>query len=89
MVTMVTEKRIQTCREIEAEYDGHWVLFDNRNFPPEDDMGYVVAYGDDNDEDWEVLNFIQDNEYNGEVILMKGWVPKDGYILNSGIVEAI
>jgi hypothetical protein len=43
MVTMVTEKRVLNCREVEAEYDGRWVLFDKRDFPPEKDTGYVVA----------------------------------------------
>jgi hypothetical protein len=39
-------KRVINCREVEAEYDGHWVLFDHRDFPPEEDTGYVVAYGE-------------------------------------------
>jgi hypothetical protein len=43
---MVTEKRVLNCREVEAEYDGRWFLLDKRDFPPEDDMGYLVAFGD-------------------------------------------
>jgi hypothetical protein len=46
MVTMVTERRVLNCRQVDAEYDGRWVLFDHRDFPPEEDTGYVVAYGD-------------------------------------------
>ena len=88
MVTEVTEKRVLNCREIEAEYDGHWVLFDHRSFPPEDDMGYVVAYGDDSAEDRDALMDIQSSKYHGKVVLMKGWIPKDD-IIDSGIIEAV
>ena len=52
MVTMTEEKkRVLNYLEVKAEYDGRWVLFDHRDFPPEDDMGYVVACGDGSDED--------------------------------------
>ena len=45
MVTMTEEKkRVLNYREVKAEYDGHWVLFDHRDFPPEDDMGYWENY---------------------------------------------
>ena len=37
MVTMTEEKkRVLNYREVEAEYDRRWVLFDKRDFPPED-----------------------------------------------------
>jgi hypothetical protein len=88
MVTMVTEKRVLNCREVEAEYDGRWVLFDHRDFPPEDDMGYVVAYGDGTPEDYEALTEICFDKYNGKVLLMKGWIPKDD-VFDSGIIEAV
>ena len=88
MVTMVTEKRVLNCREVEAEYDGRWVLYDQRDFPPEEDTGYVVAYGDGTDEDWKALMEIQCSKYHGEVFLMKGWIPKDD-IFDSGIIDIV
>jgi hypothetical protein len=88
MVTMVAERRVLNCREVEAEYDGRWVLFDHRDFPPEEDTGYVVAYGDGTDEDWEALMEIQNSKYHGEVFLMKGWIPKDD-IFDSGIIDIV
>jgi len=90
MVTMTEEKnRVLNYREVKAEYDGHWVLFDHRDFPPEDDMGYVVAYGDGSDEDWEALREIQCGKYHGKVLLIKGWVPKDDDVFDSGIIEMV
>ncbi|GBU29590.1 hypothetical protein R84B8_03163 [Treponema sp. R8-4-B8] len=88
MVTMTTERRVLNCREVEAEYDGRWVLFDKRDFPPEDDTGYVVAYGDGTPEDREALRDINHSKYHGKVLLMKGWIPKDD-ILDSGIIEIV
>jgi hypothetical protein len=88
MVTMVTEKRVLNCREVEAEYDGRWVLFNYRDFPPEEDRGYVVAYGDGTPEDRDALMEIQFDKYHGKVILMKGWIPKDD-VFDSGIIEIV
>jgi hypothetical protein len=88
MVTMVTEKRVLNCREVDAEYDGRWVLYDQRDFPPEEDTGYVVAYGDGTPEDRDALTEIQDSKYHGEVILIKGWIPKDD-VFDSGIIEIV
>jgi hypothetical protein len=88
MVTIPTEKRVLNYREVKAEYDGHWVLFDHRDFPPEDDMGYVVAYGDGTPEDREALRDINHSKYHGKVLLMKGWIPKDE-IFDSGIIEIV
>ena len=88
MVTMVTEKKVLNCREVEAEYDGHWLLYDQRDFPPKEDTGYVIAYGDGSSEDREALREIQLSKYRGKVILMKGWKPKDD-IFDSGIIEAV
>ena len=90
MVTMTEEKkRVLNYREVKAEYDGHWVLFDKRDFPPEDDMGYVVACGDGSDEDRDALMEICLDKYNGEVFLMKGWIPKDDDLFDNGIIEAV
>jgi hypothetical protein len=89
MVTMVTEKRVLNCREVDAEYDGHWVLFDHRDFPPKEDMGYVVAYGDGTPEDWKALYKICFDKYDGKVLLMKGWIPKDDDVFDSGIIDIV
>ena len=88
MVTMITEKRVINCREVEAEYDGRWLLYDQRDFPTEEDTGYVVAYGDGTPEDREALRDINHSKYNGEVLLKKGWIPKDD-IFDSGIIDIV
>ncbi|MCL1836508.1 MAG: hypothetical protein FWG46_03055 [Treponema sp.] len=88
MVTMATEKRVLNFREAEAEFDGRWLLFDKRDFPPEDDIGYVVAYGDGTPEDRDALMEICFDKYNGKVFLIKGWVPKND-IFDSGIIDIV
>jgi len=88
MVVMTTEKRVLNYREAKAEFDGHWILFDQREFPPVEDMGYVIAYGDGTPEDRDTLMEINFSEYNGEVLLMKGYVPKDE-ICDNGIIEIV
>ena len=88
MVTMATEKRVLNYREAKIEFDGKWLLFDNRDFPPSDDMGYIVAFGDGTPEDREALRKINFDKYNGETLLMKGWVPKDE-IFDSGIIDIV
>jgi len=83
---MVNEKQVLSYPEAKVKYNGHWLLFDKRDFPPADDIGYVVAYGDGTDEDRDTLMEIQSNQFNGKVFLMKGWVQKDD-IFDSGIIE--
>jgi hypothetical protein len=74
---------------VEAEYDGRWVLFDHRDFPPKEDTGYVVAYGDGTPEDRDALMEIQFDKYHGKVLLMKGWIPKDDDVFDSGIIDIV
>jgi len=88
MVILVTEKRIINSREADVEFDGQWLLLDMREFSPSDDKGYIVAYGNGTAEDRDALEEINFNKYHGEVLLMKGWTPKDE-IFDSGIIEAI
>ena len=88
MVTMTVEKRVFNYKEAKTEFDGKWLLFDNRDFPPSDDMGYVVAYGDGTPEDREALMEINSREYHGNILLMKGWIPKDE-IFESGIIDMV
>jgi hypothetical protein len=89
MVTMVTEKRVLNCREVDAEYDGRWVLFDHSDYPPEEDTGYVVACGDGTSEDRDALMEICLDKYHGKVLLMKGWIPKDDDLFDNGIIEIV
>ena len=88
MITIVTDKRVLDYREAKTEFDGQWLLLDKRDFPPEEDMGYVVAYGDGTPEDRDALMEINLNKYHGEVLLMKGWKPKDE-IFYSGIIKEV
>jgi hypothetical protein len=88
MVTMAAERRVLNFREAEAEFDGRWLLLDKRDFPPSDDMGYVVAYGDGTPEDRDALRRINLDRYDGKVLLMKGYVPKDE-IFDSGIIDIV
>ena len=88
MITMATEKRVLNYREAKAEFDGRWLLLDQREFPPADDKGYVVAYGDGTPEDRDTLRRINFDKYNGEVLLMKGWIPKDE-IFDNGIIDIV
>ena len=88
MVVMATEKRVLNYREAKEEFDGRWLLLDKRDFPPVDDMGYVVAYGDGTAEDRDALRRINLDKYDGKVLLMKGYVPKDE-ICDNGIIEIV
>jgi len=88
MVTMAVEKRVLNYREAKAEFDGRWLLLDQREFPPADDKGYVVAYGDGTPEDRDALRRINFDKYNGEVLLIKGWIPKDE-IFDNGIIDIV
>ena len=88
MVTMISEKRVINSREADVEFDGRWLLLDKREFPPSDDMGYIIAYGNGTPEDRDALRRMNLDKYNGEVLLMKGWIPKDE-IFDSGIIDII
>jgi len=88
MVTIVTEKRVLNCKEVEAEYEGRWFLYDQREFPPVEDMGYVVAYGDGTPEDRDALEEICFEKYHGKVLLKKGWIPKND-VFDNGIIEIV
>ena len=88
MVIMAKEKRIINELDAEAEFDGRWVLLDERDFPPSDGTGYIVAYGDGTPEDRDALMEIKLTVFKGRARLMKGYVPKDG-ICDSGIIEVV
>jgi hypothetical protein len=88
MVTMTSEKRAINEREAAVEFDGRWLLLDKRDFPPSEDTGYVIAYGDGTPEDRDTLRKMNLSIYHGEARLMKGYTPKDE-ICDSGIIEIL
>jgi hypothetical protein len=88
MVTMAKEKRVIDERAASVEFDGRWLLLDKRGFPPAEDMGYIIAYGDGTPQDRDALMNINCDTYKGEARLMKGYTPKDE-IYDCGIIEAV
>ena len=88
MVTMAKEKRVINERDAEVEFDGRWLLLDERNFPPSDGTGYIIAYGNGTPEDRDALMEINFDKYHGEALLMKGYTPKDE-VCDSGIIEIV
>jgi hypothetical protein len=88
MITMAKEKRVIDERAAAVEFDGRWLLLDKRDFPPAEDMGYIIAYGDGTPKDRDALMNINCDTYNGEARLMKGYTPKDE-IYDCGIIEAV
>jgi len=88
MVTMATEKRVINERDADVEFNGRWLLLDKRDFPPSEDTGYIVAYGDGTSEDREALRRICLDVYDGNVLLMKGYTPTDE-IYDCGIIEVL
>jgi len=88
MVTMATERRVIDERAAAVEFDGRWLLLDKREFPPSEDMGYIIAYGSGTPEDRDALRELNWDKCNGKARLMKGYTPKDE-ICDSGIIEAL
>jgi len=88
MVTMVTKKRVINSREADIEFNGQWLLLDMSEFPPSDDKGYVIAYGNGTPEDRDALRRINFDKYHGDALLMKGWTAKDE-IFDSGIIDSV
>jgi len=81
MVIEVTEKRIIDEKEVRVEFDGQWVLLDERDFPPSQSTGYLVAYGDGSPEDRDALMNLNYERYNGRAFLLKGYAPKEDIVL--------
>jgi hypothetical protein len=80
MITEVTEKRVMSHQQVNAEFDGRWVLLDEREFSPPGGKGYLVAYGDGTSQDYDVLRQLNFAEYGGETLLKKGYTPKEDVI---------
>jgi hypothetical protein len=88
MVIMAKEKRVINERDAEVEFNGRWLLLDERDFPPSEDKGYIIAYGDGTAEDRDALMEIKLTVFKGRARLMKGYAPKDE-VCDSGIIEIV
>jgi len=92
MITMATEKRVINERDAEAEFNGRWLLIDEKDFPPSEETGYIVAYSDGTPEtekeDIEALHKMKLEVFHGDAILMKGYVPTDE-TFDNGIIEVL
>jgi hypothetical protein len=80
MITEVAEKRVLSLKDINTEFDGHWVLLNHRAFPPSEGKGYLVAYGDGTPQDRDALEQIVWDKYDGKALLLKGYTPKEDII---------
>jgi len=89
MVTMATEKRVIDERTASVEFNGRWLLLDKSSFPPSDDMGYIIAYGDGTHEDRDALYKIKSEVYHGRARLMKGYTPSEDDVCDNGIIEPV
>jgi len=81
MVVEVKEKRIITRKEARVEFDGRWILLDERNFPRAGCTGCLVAYGDGTPEDRDALRSMNFERYDGQASLLKGCIPKEDIVL--------
>lgn len=88
MLKMAAEKRAITEKDAHVEFDGRWVLLYKRPFPPSEDTGYIVAYGNGTPEDRDALRELNFEKFNGTARLMKGYTPKDGIYECGPITEA-
>jgi hypothetical protein len=80
MITEVTEKRVLSLRQVDAEFDGQWVLLNRMGFPKSECKGYLVAYGDGTPQDRDALKRLDWDKYDGKTLLLKGYVPKEDII---------
>jgi hypothetical protein len=80
MITEVTEKRVLSLRQVDAEFDGQWVLLNKRAFPTSECRGYLVAYGDGTPQDRDALERLNLDKYDGKTLLLKGYVPKEDVV---------
>ena len=64
-----SERKLMRRKELDLEFDGKGVLLDDRNHWFRE-MGFVLAYCDNTDDDWnELLNYAQD-VWGGECSLI-------------------
>jgi hypothetical protein len=85
MITVVKEKRVITEKEVNAEFDGKWVLLNEQNFSPSENKGYLVAYGDGISQDRDALKQLNWDKYDGRAFLLKGHTCREDIIY--GIYE--
>ena len=80
MITEVKEKRVISIRDVDFEYDGKWVIFEEDPNSSSVGQGFVVAYGDGTKEDRASLHDIVINRYKGQVLLKFAYTPKEDVI---------
>jgi hypothetical protein len=80
MITEVKEKRVLSHKQVNSEFDGHWVLLYRGGFPKSECEGYLVAYGDGTPQDRDALKQLDWDKYGGRALLLKGYIPKEDTI---------
>jgi hypothetical protein len=80
MITEVTDKRVMSHQQVNAEFDGRWVILDERNFSPPGGEGYLVAYGDGTQEDYDALDQLLWDRFDGRALILKGYTPKEDIV---------
>lgn len=78
MITEIAEKRVITFREVDAEFNGRWVLLSRTDPNNINGERYLAAYGDGTTEDRDALRDLSFGKYDGKALLRKGYVPEDG-----------
>jgi len=85
MITEVGESCVITEKEVNAKFDGKWVLLNERDFSPSEDRGYLLAYGDGIPQDRDALKKLNWDKYDGKALLLKGYSCKEDMVY--GIYE--
>ena len=80
MITEVKERRVISIRDVDFEYDGRWVIFEDDPNSASIGMGFVVFYGDGTKEDRAALHDIVVEKYKGQALLKFAYEPKEDVI---------
>lgn len=80
MITEVNEKKVISIRDVDYQYDGKWVIFDSDPYSTAGNLGCVVAYGDETEEDYEALHDIVTERFKGQALLKFAYVPKEDVV---------
>ena len=80
MITEVKERKLTNSRDLNFEYDGRWVIFEEEPSSTSGSEGWVVYYGDGTPEDRDALMQVVANKYNGDALLTFAYVPKEDVV---------
>ena len=80
MITEVKERKLTNVRDLNFEYDGRWVIFEEEPNSTSGAEGWVVFYGNGTPEDRDALMRIVIEKYNGEALLTFAYVPKEDVV---------